>query len=102
MALLPYRDPSQSIESRVSNLLARMTLAEKCAQLISPTGLEEPDGSFSLTHARQNCMDGISYVGSHHRKRNTPQTVAYLNAVQKFLREETRLDIPALAVGEGL
>ena len=29
----PYRDPSLSIEARVEDLLARMTLAEKLAQM---------------------------------------------------------------------
>ena len=33
---------------------------------------------------------------------DTRQTVDYLNAMQKFLREETRLGIPALGIGEGL
>jgi beta-glucosidase len=79
-----------------------MTLAEKCAQLIGPFGLEESDGQFSLEFARQHFKDGISYINSHHRNRNTRQTVAYLNAMQMFLREETRLGIPALGIGEGL
>ncbi len=97
-----YRDPSQPIESRVTDLLSRMSLAEKCAQLVGPFGLDEPDGQFSLAFARQHFTNGISYVNSHHRNRNTRQTVAYLNAMQKFLREETRLGIPALGIGEGL
>ncbi len=102
MTLLPYRDPSQLVESRVTDLLGRMTMAEKCAQLVGPFGLDEPDGRFSLTFARQHFLNGISYVNSHHRKRDTRQTVEYLNAAQKFLREETRLGIPALGIGEGL
>jgi beta-xylosidase len=102
MATIPYRDPSESVETRVTDLLSRMTPTEKCAQLVGPFGLDEPDGHFSLTFARQHFMEGISYVSSHHRKRDMRQTVAYLNAMQKFLREETRLGIPALAVGEGL
>ncbi len=102
MATTLYRDPSQPVESRVTDLLSRMTLAEKCAQLVGLVGLEEPDGSFSPEAARRHLKDGISHVNSHHRKRNTRQTVAFLNAVQKFLREETRLGIPALGVGEGL
>ncbi|MEO8358378.1 MAG: glycoside hydrolase family 3 N-terminal domain-containing protein [Chloroflexota bacterium] len=97
-----YREPSQPIESRVTDLLSRMTLAEKCAQLVGPFGLDEPDGEFSVAFARQHFTNGISYVNSHHRNRNTRQTVAYLNAMQKFLREETRLGIPALGIGEGL
>jgi beta-glucosidase len=102
MASAPYLDPSQSIEARIIDLLARMSLAEKCAQLIGPFGLDEADGSFSLDIARQHFKDGISYLNTHHRKRNTRQTVAYLNAMQKFLLEETRLGIPALGIGEGL
>jgi beta-glucosidase len=102
MASVPYLDPSQPIETRVADLLARMTPAEKCAQLIGPFGLDESDGTFSLDFVRQHFKDGISYINTHHRKRNTRQTVAYLNAMQKFLREETRLGIPALGIGEGL
>ena len=97
-----YLDPSQSIETRISDLLARMTLAEKCAQLVGSFGLDESDGKFSIEFVRQHFKDGISYINTHHRKRNTRQTVAYLNAMQKFLRDETRLGIPALGIGEGL
>ena len=100
--LFSYLDPSQSIEARVADLLARMTLTEKCAQLIGPFGLDDGDGSFSLELARKHFSNGISYVNSHHHQRNTRQTVVYLNALQKFLREETRLGIPMLALGEGL
>ena len=98
----PYLDPLLSIEARLSDLLARMTVAEKCAQLIGPLGMDSQDGNFSLEFARQHFKDGISYISAHHRKRDTRQTVAYLNATQKFLREETRLGIPALGIGEGL
>jgi len=102
MASVPYLDPSQPIATRIADLLAHMNLAEKCAQLIGPFGLDESDGQFSLDFVRQHFKDGISYINTHHRKRNTRQTVAYLNAMQKFLREETRLGIPALGIGEGL
>lgn len=97
-----YRDPSIPVEDRIADLLPRMTLAEKCAQLIGPMGLDDADGRFSLELARQHFKNGISYVSSHHKKRKTRDTVAYLNAFQKFLCEETRLGIPALALGEGL
>ena len=102
MTSTPYLDPSLPIETRITDLLARMTLTEKCAQLIGPFGLDEGDGQLSLDFVRQHFSNGISYVNTHHRKRNTRQTVAYLNAIQKFLREETRLGIPALGIGEGL
>lgn len=102
MTLAPYLDPTLPIQTRLADLLPRMTLAEKCAQLIGPFGLDEDDGTFSVEFARRHFKDGVSYVNTHHRKRDTRQTVAYLNAMQKFLREETRLGIPALGIGEGL
>lgn len=102
MTSAPYLDSSQPVETRIADLLARMTPAEKCAQLIGPFGLDESDGIFSLDFVRQHFKDGISYINTHHRKRKTRQTVAYLNAMQKFLREETRLGIPALGIAEGL
>ncbi|MEW5873181.1 MAG: glycoside hydrolase family 3 N-terminal domain-containing protein [Chloroflexota bacterium] len=97
-----YQNSSLPIETRLADLLSRMTLPEKCAQLIGSMGLDEPDGPFSPEFACQHFKDGLSYVNSHHRQRNTRQTVAYLNALQDFLRRETRLGIPVLALGEGL
>ena len=97
-----YRDPTLPIEARLADLLPRLTLAEKCAQLAGPFVAEDDDGRFSLAFARQHYKDGVAWVGTHHRRRNTRQTVAFLNALQKFLREETRLGIPVLGLGEGL
>ncbi len=102
MASAPYLDPSQPLETRIADLLARTNLAEKCAQLVGPFGLDESDGKFSLDFVRQHFKNGISYINTHHRMRKTRETVAYLNAMQKFLRDETRLGIPALGIGEGL
>ena len=102
MTSTPYLDPSLPVETRLADLLERMTLTEKCAQLTGPFGLDEGDGQVSLDFLRQHFKNGISYIGTHHRNRRTRQTVSYLNTVQKFLREETRLGIPALGIGEGL
>jgi beta-glucosidase len=102
MTSTAYLDSSLPIETRVADLLTRMTLTEKCAQLIGPFGLDEGDGQLSLDFVRQHFSNGISYVNTHHRKRKTRETVLYLNAIQKFLRDETRLGIPALGIGEGL
>ena len=97
-----YLNPSAPVETRVADLLSRMTLAEKCAQLFGPMGLEEANGIFSIETARKHYIHGLSYLNTHHLKRKTRQTVVYLNALQKFLREETRLGIPVLGLGEGL
>jgi len=93
MTSIPYLDPSLPIETRMADLLARMTLTEKCAQLIGPLGLDEGDGQVSLDFVRQHFKNGISYINTHHRQRKIRQTVIYLNSIQKFLREETRLGI---------
>ena len=102
MTSTAYFDPSLPIETRLADLLGRMTLTEKCAQLIGPFGLDEGDGQVSLDFLRQHFKNGISYINTHHRNRRTRQTVLSLNTVQRFLREETRLGIPALGIGEGL
>ena len=96
-----YRDPSLPVETRVADLLSHMTLAEKCAQLVGPFGMEE-SGEFSPELAHQHWQHGVSYIGTYHKNRDARKTVRYLNAAQKFLREETRLGIPALGIGEGL
>ena len=96
-----YRIPYLSTEERIADLLSRMTLEEKVAQLINPFAGEE-DSHFSLEYARKHFSSGVAYVNSHHKQRNTRQTVEYLNALQKFLADETRLGIPALGLGEGL
>jgi len=98
----PYRNPALPIETRLADLLPRLTLAEKCAQLAGPFVAEDDDGRFDLKFARQHYQNGVAWVGTHHRRRNTRQTVAFLNALQQFLRDETRLGIPVLGLGEGL
>jgi len=102
MTAHPYQDPALPVSSRVSDLLGRMTLEEKVAQLHGVEPPEDENGFFSLDLAREKLFNGVSYLGSFNRKRDTAKTVAYLNAVQKFLVEETRLGVPALVLGEGL
>ena len=104
-----YQNPELSIAQRIEDLLGRMTLEEKVAQLHGLAGLDgastepvTPNGNFSLAKARRDCKNGIAWIGSHHLQRDTRATVEYINAVQRFLRDETRLGIPALVIGEAL
>lgn len=99
-----YRDPGRAISERVADLLARMTLEEKVAQLHGVRGFEMPDngqGLFSVEAARRACANGVAYVGGG-RRWSPRQTAEFMNALQRFLREETRLGIPALGIGEAL
>lgn len=98
----PYRNPARPIEERIADLLSRMTLAEKCAQLHSDFGLEMP-GSEPLTERlRRNFPHGLGIANSFHRALELRENVRFINEIQRYLREETRLGIPALIFGEGL
>jgi beta-glucosidase len=99
-----YRDPARPIPERVADLLARMTLEEKVAQLHGlgrPVRLDDEQGRFSVEAARRFCANGVAYVGRA-IKRSPRESAEFMNALQQFLREETRLGIPALGVGEAL
>ncbi len=45
-ALLPYQDPARSIDERVEDLLARMTLEERAGLMFQTMLMIPPDGSF--------------------------------------------------------
>ncbi len=99
-----YRDPGRAIAERVADLIARMTLEEKVAQLHgpgAPMALEDEQGGFSVEAARRNCPHGVAYVGGT-RNRSPRRAAEFMNTLQRFLREETRLGIPALSIGEAL
>jgi beta-glucosidase len=92
-----YRDPSRSLESRVEDLLGRMSLDEKLAQLgcIWSTALLR-DSRFDPELARAALAHGIGQItriGGATGLR--PRDVAALgNAVQRIAVEETHLGIP--------
>ena len=83
----------------IEDLLARMTLDEKLAQLgcVWSTQLVEDD-AFSTAAAQRLLAHGIGEItrigastGLRPRER-----AAFANAIQRFLVEETRLGIPAI------
>jgi len=94
-----YRDATKSIDIRVKDLLPRMTLDEKLAQLGAVWTYEVIEGrAFSAPKANSLIKDSIGHlsrpgVGTA----LTPIEIAqFTNDAQKYLREETRLGIPAL------
>ena len=103
----PYRDPKLAVEKRLADLLQRMTLAEKVAQLGSvnwdKNQLDDPrTHELSQASAEKLMPDGIGEVtrpSDHHDARGA---VAFANAIQKFLVERTRLGIPAVLHEEAL
>ena len=101
-SLPSYRNPSLAIEDRVADLLSRMTLEEKVAQITGGGRNEfqviDPTGTFTTESARamfQRWGDPDLEM--------TPRKSAILrNGVQRYLKEKTRLGIPQMFMGEAL
>ncbi len=83
----------------VDELLAKMTLEEKVAQLGS-VGVRElmEDGRFSPEKARQLLANGMGQITRPAGWSDLPpvQAASLTNEIQRFLKEETRLGIPAI------
>src|SRR5262245_57990875 len=95
-----YRDASLPIETRVDDLVGRMSLDEKLAQIgcVWSTSLLGDDGTLAPKRARDKLRHGIGHVtriGGATVLRPT-ESAAFANSIQKFLVEETRLGIPAI------
>jgi beta-glucosidase len=94
-----YRDAQRPIEERVDDLLSRMTLPEKVAQLGSLWIYEiADDQGLNRPWAQQRMAHGLGQVtrlagGS---SLGPVETAHLANAIQRFLIEESRLGIPAL------
>ncbi|MFZ1400757.1 MAG: glycoside hydrolase family 3 N-terminal domain-containing protein, partial [Candidatus Promineifilaceae bacterium] len=94
-----YRDANQPIAERVADLLARMTLDEKLAQLGSAWVFELlTEMQFDAPKAAPILQHGLGHItrvaGASSLKPR--QGAALANRIQRFLREETRLGIPAI------
>ncbi|HEX3901614.1 MAG TPA: glycoside hydrolase family 3 N-terminal domain-containing protein [Polyangia bacterium] len=103
----PYRDPKRSVAERVADLLTRMTLTEKVAQLGSvnwdKNAIDDPKThELSPALAGKLMPDGIGEITRPSDRHDARGAVAFANAIQKFLVEKTRLGIPALLHEEAL
>ena len=99
-----YKDPSAPLESRVKDLLGRMTLEEKLRQIDiwhPKMDLSKPE---ELTKAIEALGDtvsnGIGFLQFQVRM-NQADYAARFNAIQKYFVEQTRLGIPAISNAEG-
>jgi beta-glucosidase-like glycosyl hydrolase len=99
VAIVPYRDPTRSTDERVMDLLGRMALEEKVAQLggVWVTELVRGD-RFEPALAREKLRHGTGHVTRIGASTGLgPRGNAELaNAIQRVLVEETRLGIPAV------
>jgi beta-glucosidase len=101
-----YKNPRLPVEHRVADLLGRMTLEEKVAQLtclwttrpqMGPqTDFSTDRGDFSPDKARLVMKYGIGQVARQRERKGPREGAVFANAVQKWLIENTRLGIPAI------
>ncbi len=94
-----YRDTAASTEARVADLLSRMTLAEKLAQLGSVWAFSlVSDDGIRQDRLTELVPDGIGEItrllGSTNLRAEEAAPIA--NGLQRYLVEETRLGIPAI------
>lgn len=104
-SLLPYRDPSLPVEKRLDDLMARMTLEEKIAQMsifqMRTNNLPEEKIELDET-MRVRLANGVGALGRPGLRSSPRATALWTNAIQRYLREETRLGIPAFFIDEAL
>jgi beta-glucosidase len=96
---LPYRDPAVSVEDRVADLLSRMTVAEKIAQLGSVWVFSIMKGGELVPAELKRLMgNGIGQITrvSGASSLGPVEAARIGNDIQRFLQEETRLGIPAI------
>jgi beta-glucosidase len=112
-----YENPAAPVEERVADLIGRMTLEEKVAQLVciwtDKNQLLDEDGRFVPEKATEEIPLGVGCVARPSDNfgrgeagvtpgRTPRETVELVNALQRYLVEETRLGIPAMMHEEGL
>jgi beta-glucosidase len=100
-----YKDPSRSIAERVNDLIDRMMLEEKVAQLCGcwPFELLGREGLDS-ERMKSRLVHGIGQVSRLAGMSAEPpsKTAESVNAIQRYLVENTRLGIPAIVHEECL
>lgn len=94
-----YKDSTCSEAERVADLLARMTVEEKCMQLRLVCKIDQivADETTAAEQLHQNLANGLgaSYCTATFDPDN-------FNRVQRYLVEGTRLGIPTVMMGESL
>ncbi len=103
----PYRNPQLPVEQRAADLLARMTLEEKVAQLEGTwqnrRNASGPDSlfvdekrAFDAGRAAVVLKNGLGEMSRPSEDRGPREMAEFTNTMQKWLRENTRLGIPVI------
>jgi beta-glucosidase len=103
----PYRNPKLPIDQRVADLLTRMSLEEKIAQLTSAmdrmaiasdpkSSFVDAKGVFQPERAAVVMKNGIGQISRPSGMRGPRENAEFTNAIQKWVKDNTRLGIPVL------
>ncbi len=103
----PYQDPRLPVEQRVTDLLKRMSLEEKIAQLQGvwenraivqdpKTLFVDEKGNFVPAQASLLLKDGLGELSRPSENRGPHEMADFTNTLQKWMKENTRLGIPIL------
>ncbi len=114
----PFEDRSLDVETRITDLIGRMSLEEKTAQMVTLYGFPRVLKDELPTAAWKTAMwkDGIGNIDEHINgntggNENLPDPVydlpwslhtRALNEVQRWFVEETRLGLPVDFTNEGI
>ena len=107
-----YKNPRLPVERRVADLLGRMTLEEKVAQLVClwaerpqvgpQTDFSADRGDFSPERAAVVMRHGIGQIARQRERKDPRDAARFANALQRWLVEKTRLGVPAIFHDEAL
>ncbi len=110
-----YKDPKAAVAERIADLVSRMTVEEKVAQLVTVwmqrAQIQDAEGRFVAAKAKALLGLGLGQVARPSEIANTPkgprvrgprEHAEFANAVQKWVLENTRLAIPVMFHEEAL
>ena len=103
----PYLDPKLPVEQRVADVLSRMTLDEKVAQMVGawenrqffkdPQALfVDEKGNFLPDRAAVLLKNGLGELSRPSTGRDPRALAEFTNTMQKWVKQNTRLGIPLL------
>ena len=113
----PYRNAKLPVDARVADLLSRMTLDEKVAQIITlwdaKAEVQDADSRWNPAKASLKYPAGLGQIARPsdrsgpssprtNKLRSIQESVEYVNAVQNWATKGTRLGIPVLFHEEAL
>lgn len=99
---LPYKNPLLPVEVRVDDLLARMTLKEKIAQIRHLHSWNLFDGQTLNMNKLHNICGGVGYGFFEGFPLTASSCRDNFRRIQTYLVENTRLGIPGFVVAESL